>query len=67
MQATTKEMEGIKGHEERKPDMSEAAASAFKAVLAEVGKEEVPSLFNRAIRPLASPAAAVRPAVQVGP
>ena len=67
VQATAEEMEGVEGHEQRKPDMSPEAAAAFKAVLAEVAKEEVPSLFKRAIKPLDSSADAVRPAVQVGP
>lgn len=36
-------------------------------VLAEVATEEVASFFKRAVTPLAAPAAAVRPAAQVGP
>ena len=47
--------------------MSEPAAAAFRAVLSEVAAEEVTSFFKRSVTPLAAPAAAVRPAAQVGP
>ena len=67
LQSSTKEMEGVVGFEQRTPDMSEAAAAAFRAVLSEVAAEEVASFFKRAVTPLAVPAAAVRPAAQVGP
>lgn len=67
LQSSTKEMEKVVGFEQRAPDMSEAAAAAFRAVLSEVAAEEVASFFKRAVTPLAAPAAAVRPAAQVGP
>ena len=67
LQSSTKEMVGVVGFEQRTPDMSEAAAAAFRAVLSEVAAEEVASFFKRAVTPLAVPAAAVRPAAQVGP
>lgn len=67
LQTSTKVMEEVKGFEQRAPDMSEAAGAAFRAVLAEVATEEVASFFKRAVTPLAAPAAAVRPAAQVGP
>lgn len=67
LQSNMKEMEGVVGFEQRKPDMSEPAAAAFRAVLSEVAAEEVTSFFKRSVTPLAAPAAAVRPAAQVGP
>lgn len=67
LQSNTKEMEGVVGFEQRKPDMSEPAAAAFRAVLSEVAAEEITSFFKRSVTPLAAPAAAVRAAAQVGP
>lgn len=67
LQSSAEEMAEVTGFEQRKPDMSPAAAAAFRAVLTELASEDVSSFFKRAVAPLAAPAAAARPAVQVGP
>ena len=45
LQTSTEEMAHVRGHEQRKPDMSPAAGAAFRAVLSEIEKENVNILF----------------------
>ena len=45
LQTSTEEMAHVRGHEQRKPDMSPAAGAAFRAVLSEIEKENVSILF----------------------
>ena len=74
LQATTEEVARVRGHEQREPDMSEAAAAAMKAVLAEMAEEDPASYSHRignsvkqVFKPFSSSAGAIRPAAQVGP
>ena len=71
IQSASDEMMHVRGFGERAADMSDAAAAAMRAVLAEVGAEELASSYvsyvkKKVFKPSAQ-SDVVRPTVSVGP
>ncbi|KAL1504872.1 hypothetical protein AB1Y20_008642 [Prymnesium parvum] len=68
IQSTAEEVQSVKGHEARAPDMSEAAAAAMRAVLAEIATEQVkPTSYFRQLKETMMGTADHRPATMLGP